>query len=158
MIVDEAISIIKEFEGCRLTVYTDAAGFKTIGYGHRLLPNELYSAIPQDLADKLLLEDIAEAESRTKAHLNASMNVNQYSALVSLVFNEGVSPLLGTLGELINNGCLLDPLGIAKAADEFDRWVYVHINGRPTMLAGLVSRRTAEKKLFLTPIDIMIDQ
>jgi lysozyme len=133
-----AIELIKRFEGFRASPYRDVAGVKTVGYGHALLPGEHFTAISEDEADALLKQDIAIAGQRVLNHIFAPLTDNQFSALVSLVFNLGVTPLKGTLGARLNEGLY------AQAAAQFDRWVYA--DGRK--LDGLARRRAAERALF----------
>jgi lysozyme len=65
---------------------------------------------------------------------------NQFSALVSFVYNVGAGAFEGsTMLALINEGQFGD------AALQFARWV----DDPP--LPGLVERRAAEKSLWLTP-------
>jgi lysozyme len=71
------------------------------------------------------------------------LNENQFSALVSLVFNIGEEAFRGsTLRRKLNVG------DVAGAADEFERWRFSR--GKP--LAGLERRRREERELFLTPL------
>lgn len=42
---DSGIELIKRFEGFSNKVYKCAAGYKTIGYGHKLLLGESYDFI-----------------------------------------------------------------------------------------------------------------
>lgn len=138
----EGIDIIKEFESFSATPYPDPVGIMTIGFGHVILPGEKFAEITPDEGQKLLMRDLVPKETWVNHYITAPLNDNQFSALVSLVFNVGVTPLTKTLGRKLN---ARDYLG---AAGEFDRWV--HAGGE--VLEGLVRRRAAEKRLFLKPV------
>ena len=56
-----AFEKIKEFEGCKLQAYQDAAGVWTIGYGHTYNVRQ-GDKISQQYADMLLQEDIEHVE------------------------------------------------------------------------------------------------
>jgi lysozyme len=67
---------------------------------------------------------------------------NQYSAVVSLVYNIGGTNFrTSTLLRKLNKG------DYDGAANEFRRWVYA----KHMVLGGLVARRERERELFLTP-------
>ena len=67
---------------------------------------------------------------------------NQLLALASFTYNVGENAFSGsTLLKLLNNGTNKDVV-----AQQFDRWV--NAGGKPN--PGLMNRRSAEKKLFLT--------
>jgi lysozyme len=93
---------------------------------------------------------IAEVESQVDKAVECCLNENQFSALVSWVFNEGIGQLLhggpkhgsSTLLEKLNEG---DFLG---AAAEFVRWDI----GGGHHSHGLRERRLDEQALFLTPV------
>ena len=66
LITTETLKKIKQFEGCRLEAYRDAAGVWTIGYGHtyKVRPGD---RITRQWADHLLREDIENAERQLMA-------------------------------------------------------------------------------------------
>lgn len=138
----DAIDIIKEAEGLRLKVYLCPRGLKTVGYGHRTdLP--LDYTIREEEAEMLLGLDIRTCEIILDHRLekeNLIINDNQYSALISLLYNSGAKDFFGS--RLWAN-CLKK--NFQEASKEFDDWV--HVNGK--VLEGLVKRRKAEKALFL---------
>lgn len=139
--------MIKQFEGLRLKAYQDTGGVWTIGYGHvgADVASDLEITLQQ--AEQLLQQDIAaKAVAPILYHITVPLNDNQMDALTSLVFNEGAKPLCMTLGAKLNSGAFDD------AANEFDKWVYGRTINGMEVLPGLVTRRAAEKKVFLTPI------
>jgi hypothetical protein len=59
----EGLDLIKRFEGFRGQRYIDAAGFPTIGYGHRIVPPESFpNGVSEAQAANLLVEDVSAAE------------------------------------------------------------------------------------------------
>jgi hypothetical protein len=93
-------------------------------------------------ADRYLAHDLQEFERAVAAMVTVPVTSNQFSALVSLAYNIGISALRGsTLLRLLNAG------DYAGAANQFLRWN----RGGGRVLPGLVKRRAAERDLFLTP-------
>jgi lysozyme len=139
--------LIKQFEGFQPKPYLDPAGIPSVGYGHVILPGESFTQITRDQGVALMLADIAMKHARWVAdYVKVPLNDNQFSALVSLVYNVGVTPLTHTLGTLLNAG------NYDMAADHFGDWVYAKVDGTEQILPGLVKRRAAEKALFLEPM------
>ncbi len=143
------LQLVKEFEGLakrlpdgRIAAYLDAVGIPTIGYGHTQ-DVQLGHMIDVKKAEALLLDDLQIAESGVEDLVKVSLSDNQFSALVSFAFNVGTGALArSTLLKHLNRG---DYKG---AADQFLRWV--RAGGRK--LPGLVRRRQAERKLFLSEL------
>lgn len=134
------INLVKEFEGVYLYAYRDPVGVWTIGYGHT---NGVYAgqSISQAQAEAFLQSDMAEFEGAVMSRVKVPITQNMFDALVSFSFNVGAGALGSSdLLKKLNAG---DYTG---AANEFGRWVY----GGGQQLPGLVRRRAAEKKLFLT--------
>lgn len=139
----EGLALIKIFEGCKLQAYLDGGGVPTIGYGH--IENvKIGDICSQSEADNWLLKDIAQkAEIPLITFLDGiKLTNNQYSALVSLVFNCGTAPLQGHLGHYLIAG------DFTNIALEFSKWN--HINGQISQ--GLTKRRKIEQQLFQQPI------
>lgn len=135
----EGVALIKRFEGLMLEPYKDVGGKLTIGYGHLIRPGELYVSMTEKEAEALLLKDVAVAEAVVKRNVKVKITPNQYSALVSLVYNIGEGHFDdSTLLEALNDG------NYDEASRQFMRWV--HVDG--DRVRGLVTRRTAEKQLF----------
>jgi len=132
--------LIRKFEGLRLESYLCPAGVPTIGYGHTY-GVKLDRKISVAEAEVLLDHDYQEAEVAVNFLISVPLNENQLGALTSFVFNLGQGKLMGsTLRKKLNQG---DYKG---AAEEFDKWVFS--GGKK--LNGLIARRAAEKKLFLS--------
>ncbi|MGC0372017.1 MAG: hypothetical protein DGJ47_000721 [Rickettsiaceae bacterium] len=139
----EGIALIKRFEGFSSVIYTCAAGFKTIGYGHKILPGENYSTVSLLQAEALLKKDLYSAERSVLRNLNVPLGDNQFASLVSFVFNLGGGALQrSTLRHKINSYLY------KEAACEFEKWTYCL--GRKSK--GLLRRRLSEQSLFLTDV------
>lgn len=140
---DRGISLIAEHEGWVPTIYKDAAGYPTIGYGHLLLPGEeikFRNGITKEQGRELLRQDIKVAEDAVNKYVNASMTQNQFDALVSFTYNVGGGNFQNsTLRKRVNEGRITD------AANEFLRWI--RAGGK--VLLGLQRRRAKERKMFL---------
>lgn len=135
------LEIIRHFEGLRLSAYPCSAHVWTIGYGHTagVSPGDSISA---EAAERLLRQDITEAEKTVSRYVSVPLSQNQFDALVSFVFNLGAGNFrTSTLLKKLNAG------DTAGASEEFLRWI--NAAGRP--LPGLIRRREAEKALFNNP-------
>lgn len=135
---------IKSHESLRLKPYQDIAGKWTIGWGHLIKPEESYlldaAGITADQATTLLRADLAIAERAVNDLVTVPIAGNQYDALVSFVFNVGVTAFANsTLLRKLNAG------DVDGAANEFPRWIYA--GGKES--AGLLARRAQEQSLFL---------
>ncbi|MEE9648102.1 lysozyme [Enterobacter soli] len=142
---DKGISLIKEFEGCKLTAYQDSVGVWTIGYGWTQpvdgKPIRAGMTIKQETAERLLKTGMVSYESDVSRLVKAGLTQGQFDALVSFTYNLGARSLsTSTLLRKLNAG------DYAGAADEFSRWNKA--GGK--VLNGLTRRREAERALFLS--------
>lgn len=147
VISQQGIDLIKEFEGCYLTAYKCPANVWTIGYGTTEpidgKPISQGMTITQKQADELLLKNLKTYEKAVNDYTQVSLNQNQFDALVSFTYNVGTGAYkTSTLLQKLNKS---DYQG---ASEEFAKWKYA--GGK--VLNGLVRRREAERKLFLTPV------
>lgn len=138
------IALIKKYEGLRLEAYPDpATGGEpwTIGYGHtgpEVVPGLI---ITREEAESLLARDLIKREIGVESMVRAETSANQFSALVSLAYNIGLSAMrTSTLVRKLNQG------DYAGAADQFLRWD----KGNGQRMDGLTKRRRAERTLFLS--------
>lgn len=141
----QGIALIKEFEGLYLTAYQCSAGVWTIGWGctNGVRPGQ---RITKAQAEAMLRTELAVFESGVDRLVTVPLSQPEFDALVSFAYNVG----LGALGD----STLLAKLNRgdrAGAAAEFPRWN--KINGKPSN--GLIRRRAAEQKLFLSSTQIM---
>lgn len=133
--------LIQQFEGYRASSYQDMAGLPTIGYGHQIKHGQQLTEIDHSQALQLFVSDLQEAEDAVNRLVQVPLTRNQFSALVSLVYNIGAGQFENSsLLRLLNEG------RYAEAADEFLRWK--HVNKRA--VRGLKERRSIERALFLS--------
>lgn len=137
-LTDETLVLLKRLEGFRARVYRDSGGVWTIGYGHTRGVDAHTPVISEEQAMLLLREDAERAAEMVRRLVHVALTKHQFAALVSLVFNTGPAPLLGTMGRRLNAG------DYKSAAKEFDRWVYA--GGKK--LPGLMRRRKIEREMF----------
>lgn len=133
------LELIKKYEGCQLKAYKCPAGIPTIGFGH-IRGVKMGMTITQEIADKLLQEDIAPTEKALNA-LKINFRQGQFDALVSFIFNLGIGNF---------NSSTLKKKIIAGAKDEdiaaeFAKWN----KAAGKVLAGLTKRREEEAKLWM---------
>ena len=138
-ICNEAVEIIMYFEGFRSSVYYCPGGYKTIGYGHKLLANEAYDNISRTKALEILYQDIENLVHIICCKIEAKLNANQFGAIISFAFNVGAGAFISsTLRKKINN------YEFESVSDEFLKWIF--IKGKVTQ--GLLLRRQQEAALF----------
>lgn len=139
------LQIITDSEVLRLTAYLCPAGKWTIGWGHTGSDVHEGLSISEGKARTLLQQDVRFVEDNLDLLL-PDLTDNQFSALVSLIFNIGLGNFVNsTLFKKLRNG---DVMG---AALEFPRWNKARVKGDLVPLRGLSIRREREQKLFLTP-------
>ena len=151
------VGLIKNYEGFRSNIYRDAASLPTIGYGHRLTADEISTGkiningrpvniskgLTKNQADMLLRQDIKDAERSVRNNVKTKITQNQFDSLVSFTYNVGGSNLSkSTLLKEINNN------NFKNVPNEMLRWTKARVNGKQTVLNGLVSRRREESLLF----------
>lgn len=151
-----AVPFLRNVESFRANAYQDGGGKWTIGYGHASDVTE-GQKISQPKAQDLLLEDAERFAELISPQIPPDLNPNQFAALISFTFNVGPGLKGARDGFLIlENGepstllkyiCANPRPDLKTIGDEFLRWIY--IKGQPS--SGLCSRRTAERRLFMTP-------
>lgn len=147
---DAGLQIIKKNETLQLRAYLCPAGVPTIGYGHigDVTHEDVKNKrkITEHQADVLLQHDLSIAEEAVSELAPATLNENQFSALVSFTFNLGKPNLAkSTLLKRLKAGQL------HSAANEFLKWNKAKDpkTGQLVVLPGLVKRRAEERDLFL---------
>lgn len=143
-VIDEGVELIKASEGLELGVYVCPAGVKTAGYGttgDKIKELKVGDKITQAQAEVWLKEDITE-HVKVLEEVKVPLNPNQIAALASFIYNIGVNAFKrSSLLKYLNEG------DYVKASSQFSRWT----RAGKKVLPGLVKRREAERKLFLTP-------
>lgn len=143
----EAVALIAEAEGLRLTAYRCPAGVATVGFGHTGPDVVLGKTVwTKEQADHALLEDVAEFVAAVRAKCTQTPTANQLGALVSLAFNIGAAGLAGSTVLKKHNA------GDWQAASRaFGLWNKARVAGKLVELPGLTARRAAESALYLKP-------
>lgn len=145
MKINEAgLKIIKEYEDLRLEAYLCPANKWTIGFGNTFYkdgsPVKKGDTISQEDAEELFLHVVNDFADQVSNAVQVPITANQFSAIVSLVFNIGPGNFrTSTLLQNLNAG------DYDGASEEFGKWCYS--NG--ARLRGLVKRREEERKLFI---------
>lgn len=138
-----AISLIQQFEGCRLDAYPDPGTGGdpwTIGWGSTGPGIAKGVSWTQAQADARFAEDVARfAQSVNTAIGDATTTDNQRAAMISLAYNIGVTAFRNST--LLRMHCAGNYAG---ARAQFLRWNQAggHV------MAGLTRRRTAEAELY----------
>lgn len=143
-ISENGYSIIKEFEGFKISAYKDTGGVWTIGYGTIKYPDgrsvKQGDTCTLAQAEQYLKHDCTWVDACLDKVVKVKLNQNQFDALASFVYNIGETAFVkSTMLAKLNAGEFI------AAAGQFDRWVYD--NGK--RIQGLANRRAKEKELFL---------
>jgi len=151
----EGIKLLHEFENCKLKAYLCPAGVWTIGWGNTFYADgskvKEGDEITQAMADRLFEVILAKFEVSVIRALQRPLNGNQFSALVSIVYNVGQGSSLKSGIIRLKNGqpsTLLKKINAnpndPTIADEFKKW----ISKGSAFENGLLRRREAEAKLY----------
>lgn len=143
---DSAAAFAAPFEGFSPRPYLDPAGVWTIGYGSTLdkAGNKVTANTPDVTEpDALLLmaRDMDSAVAEIERDVKVPLSEHQEVALADFIYNLGAGNFRSST--LLKK---LNAKDYAGAAAEFDKWD--HAGGK--VLAGLLKRREAERKLFET--------
>ncbi len=143
-----ALNLIKQYEGCKLSAYQDIVGVWTIGYGTTAMADVgIFPCkgltITQDRAEDLLRQSVEKFAATVDALITVNVNANEFGACVSLAYNIGPNAFAkSTVLRELNAG------NKDKASAAFRMWN----KAGGEVIKGLVNRREAEIKLFLTPV------
>lgn len=141
-----ALDTIQQFEGLKLTAYQDSVGIWTIGFGNIF---NLDTGNPIKEGDKISLEtaerwlkiEVDNLQAKMRKVITVPLNDNQWTALISLVYNIGFGAFKrSTLLRLLNAGASKE-----EVAKQILRWNKA--GGKE--IKGLTNRRKAESNLFL---------
>jgi len=146
--LSSALNFIKKAEGgLYLKSYQDSGGVWTVGFGSTYDFDKQRKVQQGDIITEAQAQKWLEMETSQNAKdidslVTVPLTNNQKNSLVSFVYNVGISAFkASSLLRLLNSGADKNTV-----AAQFDRWVYD--NG--VKVKGLINRRTAEKKLFLS--------
>src|SRR5687768_1612719 len=142
-----AIELIKRFEGYRRKAAQLPDGRWTIGYGHTLTAREGAEVSEAD-AEALLIYDLIGVAHAVNETVFTPLIQNQFDALVSFAFNIGLDAFRQSqVLRRLNEGQII------QAACAMELWRKAEFQGERIVIDALVRRRSAEKALFLTPLD-----
>jgi len=151
MKTSKAEDLIKLSEGLRLKAYLDPVGIYTIGWGNifnftKNRPVQKDDTITKAEAQLFFDIHLQGIVNGLKKLLKVNINENQFNALLSWVYNFNLQTLAkSTLLKLLNAGKSKE-----LVANEFLKWNKGKVRGKLVVLPGLVTRRKAEKDLFLS--------
>ena len=134
------LELIKRSEGFRDRTYLDVAGIPTIGYGHRLLPKEVFpEGVTEARAAEMLALDVQQAEQAVGRLVKVPLTQGQFDALVDFCFNLGEGRLASSTLLKVLNGARYEAAG-----EQLLRWDLAagQVN------TGLKGRREAELELW----------
>lgn len=144
------LDIIKRFEGFSYlsyfaTPHEKEKGICTIGYGSTHIngnPVKMGQQITKEDASVCLENELYRIYGLIKNDIKVDLNNNQANAILSFVYNVGVSAFKkSTLLKKINSKCSQDEI-----CNEFMRWDKQ--DGK--VLPGLSNRRSAEASLYFS--------
>lgn len=142
------VQIIKDSESLRLKAYLCPAKVWTIGWGTTVYPNGVRvkdgDSCTKEQAELWLMHEIKKAEIAINRLLKQPLNSNQFSALVSFVYNLGAVKLKNSTLLRKINADANDPAIVS----EFAKWVF----SKGAKLDGLVIRRNREARLYFTAV------
>lgn len=141
---ENAINLIKKYEGFRSKAYLCPAGVWTIGYGTTVYPDgsrvRKSDKFDEWQCEAFFLHDVNKFSKIIDAFTTDKVNQNQFNALVVFAYSVGAEALRkSTLLKMVNE----NPNN-PKIKGEFLKWVYA--DGKK--LFGLVKRRNEEADLY----------
>lgn len=140
---DEGFNALKEDEGFEDHAYQDEGGVWTIAYGHT--PARRGQTITRAAGEQLLRIDIREYENGVESAVKVALSDPEFAALVIFAYNVGMPTFWkSTLLKKLNQG------SYAAVPAELHKYVYVTVNGRKVVSAGLVHRRAKEAAMFMS--------
>lgn len=143
-ITANGLNIIKHYEGKYNKAYICPSGILTIGYGHTkgVKPGDIAT---DEQIDKWLYEDVMTCEMQIN-DLHLKIKQHQFDALVSFIFNIGITKFL--------QSTLLKRIKVYSENPEiryqFSRWNKGTVNGQLKELDGLTRRRHSEAEMYMT--------
>ena len=143
---EDAVNLIKSFEGFYPRPYNDPVGHATVGYGHLLHYGKVTPAdrerwnLSEPQAARLLASDLEKNYAPAVRSLGVGITQGEGDAALSFAYNLGT----GALGTRFTFGRELRRGHYLTAANSLA--LYVFADG--IKFAGLVRRRRAERKLF----------
>lgn len=116
-------------------------GWKTIGYGHRIIAGDGFddeTVLTETEALGVLLNDIGSKQLLVKKLVKIPLSQNQFDALVSFTFNGGT---ISNVAKTVNAGGDV-PAHMAKYRGQ------TYPDGSYKIITGLVRRRAADNRIW----------
>lgn len=137
---EKGLALIKQFEGCSLKAYKlPGERYYTIGYGHSFDSAITAGTVwTKAQAEAQLKKDLEKFERYVAADVPHKLNQHQFDALVSYCYNRG-------------RGGLRQLVGACSCLEDYPDNIVKYWGSATRYQAGLVRRRKAERKLFMTP-------
>lgn len=139
---DTGLNLVKRFEGVSTIAYRCPAGVLTIGYGHTAGVSE-GDTLTEEECDALLQDELKLYANLVLSCVKVPLTEHQLDALTSFTFNVGIGAFKSSTALQKINASNFDAVPA-----ELLRWDKATVNGKLTVLKGLVRRRTAEAALF----------
>ncbi len=138
---ERTIEYIKKHEGfANGEPYVCPGGYRTIGYGHIIKPNESFTRLTRKQADKLLRADFDKAIKLVER--NTNLRGSKKLAIAHFVFTRGIGTFLKSpLKELVNNEKNIDK--------EIIKWCYYrNTSGKRIKSSHALNIRKWELKMY----------
>jgi lysozyme len=139
---DSILNLMSQFEGNRLTAYTDSGGIWTIGRGHT---GDVYKdeIITQEQSDEYFRQDVEEKTAQLN-DLGLNFRQGQFDSLTSLIFNCGFGRVKQTgLFEILKEN-------INNESDVIYIFMQITHDAKGNLLQGLVVRRFKELYIYFS--------
>ncbi|MBN8553527.1 MAG: lysozyme [Caulobacterales bacterium] len=139
----EGLSLLKEFEGLRLTAVQLPDGRWSMGHGHTQYAREGTTITAGD-AEALLIYDLIPVVAAVNDSVVPEISQSQFDALVCFAFNVGADAFRQS--EVLQR---VNQERMTEAALAMAIWRAGAFDGRRVVLDALVRRRSAEEALML---------
>lgn len=145
---ERGIRALQTREALRLTAYQDGAGVWTIGYGQTGPLITKGTTWTKEQATEAFEKSLRMREAAISTFVTVPLTQNQFDALVSLIYNIGVTNF--------KNSTLLHKLNASDvyvAYKQFAVWNKIRDPKTQKLVVspGLTNRRTSEAEQFNTP-------
>lgn len=152
---DTGIAMLKYVEAglvCRRVSYPDQGGIWTIGWGSTGPDIKCGTIWTQDQCDARFAIDCAKISLGVEALVGIEdLTDNEFSALVSFAYNEGLHALATSHLLQVVNALDLNEVTEVDVAAQFRRWNKETIDGALVINRGLTGRRACEITLWNLP-------
>lgn len=150
---DNFSKIIVVSEGLELNAYKDSVGIPTIGIGTIMYPDgrkvKMGDKCTKEQAYEYFNDHVKDIVARiNKLIKGLDINQNQFDAIVSLVYNIGITGFTNSTVLRLMKKNPKDPF----IKDAWLMWNKETKNGVKVVSDGLLKRRKREYKLYSTPI------